>query len=115
MSFEDSYADFVRTVLWSYVGTPDHRDARVKQLSLPQHVTTAYPPAFITVGNADPLAPQSVAFAEALRAKGVAVDVLFFPADHKPPLPHEYQFFLSTEAGRRALDRSLAFVAANGG
>jgi acetyl esterase/lipase len=113
LNFEGAFKNFMRTVLWSYVGTPDHRDARVKQLSLPQHVTADYPPAFITVGNADPLAPQSVAFADALRAKGVAVDALFFPADHQPPLPHEYQFLLSIDAARRALDRSLAFLAAH--
>jgi acetyl esterase/lipase len=86
----------------------------VQQISLPAHVTAAYPPFFISVGNADPLARQSVAFADAARAQGVAVDALFFADDYKPTLPHEYQFILSTEAARLALDRSLAFLVARG-
>jgi len=81
-------------------------------MSLHTHVTATYPPAFISVGNADPLAPQSAMFADAMRAQGVAVDPLFFPDDYTPALPHEYQFFLSTDAARLALDRSLAFLAA---
>jgi acetyl esterase/lipase len=114
LNFEGPFADFMRTVLWSYVGTPDPRDPRVQQISLPAHVTAAYPPFFVSVGNADPLARQSVAFADAARARGVEVDALFFADDYKPPLPHEYQFILSTEAARLALDRSLAFLAARG-
>jgi acetyl esterase/lipase len=73
----------------------------------------AFPPAFISVGNADPLAPQSRALAEALEAVGVEVDTLFFPDDHSPPLAHEYQLLLSTQEGRLALDRSVAFLAAH--
>ncbi len=30
---------------------------------------------------------------------------------YKPPLPHEYQFNLDTEAGRLALERTRAFLA----
>ena len=112
MNFTGPFADFMRTVIWSYVGTPDPGDARVAQMSVMPHVTAAYPPVFVSVGNADPLAPQSVALAEALRARGVEVDALFFPGDHHPPLGHEYQLLLSTEAGRLALDRAVAFLTA---
>ncbi len=103
----------MRTVIWSYVGTRNPDDARVRQMSIAPHVTAVYPPVFISVGNADPLAPQSVAFAEALRAQGVEVDTLFFPHDHDPPLDHEYQLLLSTDAGRLALDRAVVFLAAH--
>jgi acetyl esterase/lipase len=60
----------MRTLIWAYLGTRDPHDPRVRELSLTPHVTAACPSVFISVGNADPLAPQSVAFAEALRAKG---------------------------------------------
>ncbi|HEY6255263.1 MAG TPA: alpha/beta hydrolase [Xanthobacteraceae bacterium] len=113
LNFEGPFADFMRTVLWSYLGTTNPRDARVAQMSVLPHVTAAYPPVFISVGNADPLAPQSVAFAEALRAQGIEVDALFFPKDHNPPLDHEYQLLLSTDAGRLAFDRSVAFLKAH--
>jgi hypothetical protein len=46
-----------------------------------------------------------------MTGKGVAVDTLFFPADHSPPLPHEYQFNLEEAAGREALERLTAFLA----
>jgi acetyl esterase/lipase len=113
LNFEGPFADFMRTVIWSYIGTRDPRDARVAQMSVAPHVTAAYPPAFISVGNADPLAPQSEALAEALRARGVAVDALFFPRDHAPPLGHEYQLLLATDAGRLSLERMAAFLAAH--
>jgi len=103
----------MRTVIWSYVGTRNPHDERAAQISVAPHVTSTFPPVFISVGNAEPLAPQSVELANALRAKRVAVDALFFPADHQPPLPHEYQLLLSTDAGRLALDRSVAFLTAH--
>jgi acetyl esterase len=74
------------------------------------YVTGAFPPAFVSAGNADPLLSQSLEMAKVLKAAGVRVDTLFFPDDHEPPLPHEYQFNLDTEAGQLALERSLAFL-----
>jgi len=53
--------------------------------------------------NADPLAPQSRMLAEVVTQHGVPVDTLFFPDDYAPPLAHEYQFDLDTEAGQTAL------------
>ena len=50
-------------------------------------------------------------FAEIAKAKGVPVDSLFFPESYTPPLRHEYQFDLDSDAGRLALDRSLEFLA----
>jgi acetyl esterase len=113
LNFRGSYGEFMRTLLWAYLGTRDPHDPRMRELSLTPRVTAAYPSVFISVGNADPLAPQSVAFAEALRAKGVQVDALFFPQDHDPPLEHEYQMLLSTDAGRLAFDRLVAFLTAH--
>ena len=81
--------------------------------SVVDYVTSAFPPAFISAGNADPLEPQSVAFAETLSGHGVRVESLFFPKEYTPPLPHEYQFHLDTEAGRLALARSIAFISSH--
>lgn len=53
---------------------------------------------------------QSQLMDRKLRAQGVAVDSLFFPADHMPALSHEYQFNLDTAAAQRALDRSEAWL-----
>jgi acetyl esterase/lipase len=103
----------MRTVTWAYLGTRDSTDPRVEQMSVSPHVTLAHPPVFISVGNGDPLAPQSVALADALRAKGVEVDALFFPADHTPRLGHEYQLLLATEDGHFSFERSVAFLTAH--
>ncbi|MBN9547392.1 MAG: alpha/beta hydrolase [Alphaproteobacteria bacterium] len=104
---------FVRTVLWAYSGTRDFmNDERFALISVTHHVTSAFPPAFISSGNGDPLAPQAVALAQRLGTLGVKADSLFFPDDYTPPLPHEYQFNLDTPAGQEALARTLAFVKA---
>jgi hypothetical protein len=49
--------------------------------------------------------------ADTLASRGARVERLFFARDLAPALPHEYQFNLDSEAGRLALERSLAFVA----
>jgi acetyl esterase/lipase len=104
---------YIRTIVWSYMGTRDLDDPRVKQISVAPYVTADFPPAFISVGNDDPLAPQSFELARALRAAGAEVETLFFPDDFAPPLGHEYQMFLSLPQARLALDRYVAFLRAH--
>jgi acetyl esterase/lipase len=113
LNFEGSFGGFMRTVIWAYVGTKDPRDPRVAQIAVTPHISANYPPVFISAGNADPLAPQSMALAAAARAQGIETDTLFFPKDHNPPLPHEYQMLLSTEAGQLAFSRAVAFLKAH--
>lgn len=101
---------FLRTVIWSYLGSPRPPLATLREFSVPPHVTPDFPPSFISVGNGDPLAPQSVALANALQRQGVRVDTLFYPASHVLPLGHEYQFDLSRREARDALQRTRAFL-----
>jgi acetyl esterase/lipase len=101
---------FKKIVMWSYMGTRDMRDERMAGFSVTPHLSALFPPVFISVGNADSLAPQSVDFATALRRYGVEVDALFFPEDYDPPLGHEYQMLLTTDAGRLAFERSITFL-----
>jgi acetyl esterase/lipase len=112
-NFEGDFGGFLRTVLWSYLGTRDFlNDPRLAELSVVKNMTADFPPIFISAGNADPLEPQSQLVVEAALRLGVPVDGLFFPKDHQPPLPHEYQFTLDNDAGRLALERSAVFLAA---
>jgi acetyl esterase len=105
---------FLRTVIWSYFSTRDlSANPRRDQFSVVRNVSAAFPPMFISVGNADPLAPQSRRLADAAAGYGVPVDRLFFADDHTPPLPHEYQFNLDTEAAQTAVTRSVAFLKRN--
>ncbi|MDX2309460.1 MAG: alpha/beta hydrolase [Hyphomicrobium sp.] len=103
---------FLQATGWAYFGRKDfQRDPRLHEMSIVRNVGTGFPPMFISVGNADGLAPHSMALADKARALGVDVDSLFFAADHHPPLAHEYQFDLGTAAGREALDRTFGFLA----
>jgi len=112
-NLDGSFGWFLRAALWSYSGEKDFlEDRRFATLSVRQYVTADFPPSFISAGNSDPLRDQSIAFAKTLQDKGVSVETLFFPADYDPPLPHEYQLNLDSEAGREALERAVAFIAA---
>lgn len=109
--FDGAFGGFLRTVFWSYIGSKDFSsDPRIAQFSVMENMTKDFPPAYITAGNADPLEPQSRLLAEFAQRLGVTTDTLFFPKDHQPPLPHEYQFNLDIDAGRTALERTVAFL-----
>jgi acetyl esterase/lipase len=116
LNLDGPFGSFMKTVLWAYTGRRDFtRDdqsgAPAKLMSVTPNVTATFPRTFISVGNGDPLAPQSYALAERLTELGVKVDRLFFPEDYTPRLPHEYQFNLETDTGRLALERAVAFLA----
>lgn len=97
--------------VWAYSGTRDTSAPVIQQMSPYYHVTKDFPPAFISGGNADPLTDvQSKPLVEKLQSLGVNVDTLFFPPDHQPQLPHEYQFNLDNADGQAALARSLQFL-----
>lgn len=104
---------FVNTAGWAYAGRRDWRAAgTLASASVIGALTPAFPPAFVSAGNGDPLAPQSQALAGALAAQGGRVETLFFPASLSPALGHEYQFDLDRPEGRQALDRALDWLAA---
>jgi acetyl esterase len=102
---------FLKTVLWAYSGTKDFKnDPDLKYASVIDYVTGDFPPTFITAGNADPLEPQSLEFAQKLQKLKVNTDALFYPKSHTPKLPHEYQFNLDNADGRQALGRITTFL-----
>jgi len=102
----------VRAVLWAWSGRRRYAaDRRFATASVVRHLSPAFPPALITVGNADPLRAHSELLAARLAEAGAEVETLFFGPDHRPPLGHEYQFDLDGDAGRRFLARMLDFLA----
>ena len=97
-------------VLWAYFGTKDFmNDPRIEQFSVARQLSADFPPIFMSAGNVDPFGPQSHLLAEIAAARGVPIDSPFFADDYSPPLPHEYQFDLGTDAARIALERSVKF------
>ena len=104
----------IRTALWAYTGSRDSDSTALEQMSTIDHATASYPPAFISGGNGDPLTDQdSRPFASRLDQLGVEVTTFFFPEDHEPVLPHEYQFDLNTADGQEALRQVLGFLHAH--
>lgn len=100
--------------VWSYSGSYDFNNPVIHQMSPYYHVTGNFPPTYISGGNADPLTNvQSKPFAAELTLLGVSVTTLFFPENHQPALPHEYQFNLDNDDGMQALDMTAAFVKAH--
>jgi acetyl esterase len=97
--------------VWALTGTRDFSDPVIKQMSPQYHVTEDFPPTFITGGNADALTDgQSKPFAEKLQSMNVDVTTLFYAKDHQPALPHEYQFDLNNDDGKKALTQIMDFV-----
>jgi len=102
---------FVQISLLAYSGQRRFLDdPAFAAWSITDHVSPAFPPTLITVGNADPLRPHSELLAARLQAEGAEPEMLFFPAQHQPPLDHEYQFDLDTDAGQLFLGRLLTFL-----
>jgi acetyl esterase/lipase len=101
-----------KSALWAYTGSRDWSATEAADsMSTIRAVTSALPRAFISGGNGDGLtAVQSVPLSERMRAAGVPVTTMFWPADHEPSLPHEYQFKLDFPDARRALEATIAFL-----
>jgi len=112
VDLDGPFGKFLSTVLWSFSGSKNFKsNPNFAAAWVLNHVTAEFPPSFISAGNGDPLLPQSIALADRLDGRGVRVERLFFANDRQPRLPHEYQFNLDNEAGRLALERSVAFLA----
>jgi acetyl esterase/lipase len=102
-----------RALLWAYTGERHvERSPLSSTISVTDHLTGAFPPTLVTVGNADPLRAHTEALAERLRSAGAPVETVFWPDDQHPPLGHEYQFDLDQEAARAFVARMLGFLAA---
>ncbi len=101
-----------RAALWAYLGTKAWSETPGGELmSTLDDVTADFPTAWITGGNGDPLtATQSRPLAAKLTSLGVDVTTVFYPDDHVPSLPHEYQFKLDFEDAQTALDSMEQFL-----
>ncbi|CAN5129797.1 hypothetical protein BH09ACT8_BH09ACT8_07180 [soil metagenome] len=100
----------LRTCLWAYTARRNWlRPQFIDELSTAQHLTPDFPPAFITVGDKDPFEEQSKEFAEALAARGILADTLFWTGSGAG-LGHEYQFDYRQPQAQEALGRTLRFL-----
>lgn len=96
--------------LWSYTGVRHFESFdRIDELSTVNHVTPDYPPVFLTVGDADPLEPQSLELLEVLEKNGVEVESVLFTGTGAH-LGHDYMMDLDTVPAQRTLERALDFL-----
>ena len=108
---KDNFPGFERFI-WAYTGQKAYlKYARIDELSTVKQATAAYPPTYLTTGDADPLAPQTAELDSVLRAKGVDVTSRFW-TDSGKKLPHDYIFDLTTEAGQTAFQDVVTFIRA---
>jgi acetyl esterase/lipase len=95
---------------WSYTGTRNPEDPLLAQASPIHYLAPDFPATFISGGNGESLtATQAKPFAAKLQALGVKNATLFFPDDHEPALPHNYQFIMDTD-GRESLRAMADFL-----
>lgn len=104
-----------RAYAWSYVGQKDWKSySRLEELSPALTATRAYPPTYMTAGDADPLLPQTYEFDAVLRAKDVDVTSRYWTGTGQA-LPHDYIYNLTTSAARTALADTVTFINEHGG
>jgi acetyl esterase/lipase len=101
-----------KIALWSYTGTKEWAaESPGATMSTIEFVTSDFPPTYISGGNGDGLTwLEGIPMAQRLRSLDVPVTDVFWPADHEPALPHEYQFHLDLEEAQHALGETLEFL-----
>lgn len=104
-----------KSSMWAYSGTKAWAEgATGSTMSTIDWVTADYPTTYISGGNGDGLTwLQSIPLSKRLDALGVDVTTLFWPQDHEPALPHEYQFHLDMPDAQTALQKTIDFLDAN--
>ena len=102
-----------RAVLGWYAGRRGRRDpALVALASVLDHVTASFPPAYLAVGNDDPLRSHSYALADRLAELDVATTTAFYPDEYEPRLGHEFQLDLTrSDEARNVLAGTVTFLA----
>ncbi|MBO3083191.1 alpha/beta hydrolase [Cellulomonas fengjieae] len=103
---------FVDSVMRSFTGTTAYLDdPRFDGISVVGHVTADFPRTLVSCGSADIALGHSLSLVAELERLGVPHETLFFADDHEPPVGHEFQLLLGTDAGQEALSTIHRFVA----
>ena len=95
---------------WAYTGRKDYRAyERLDEMSTAKHITMNYPATFITVGDADPLEPQTREYVDRLSECGVDYVSLFWTGTGAK-LDHDYIYEMNTEQAQKAFEMLLLFI-----
>jgi acetyl esterase len=101
----------MNAMMWAYLGTQDLVNSRqVRQTDILAHITSAYPPTYITDGNQPDTFPEHAkAMSRLLTEKGVD-HVFNYYEPSEARLGHDYTGRLDTPQGRDNLERATTFM-----
>ena len=107
---DNSILDFLlgRTA-WAYFGMKNWADEFSDQVAISNHITSDFPPTFISDGNTSSFEDHGRALAADLEDKGVPVETFFVSADDEVTM-HEYQFIMNTAAGQESFKKTVDFM-----
>jgi acetyl esterase/lipase len=105
----------LKSSMWAYTGSKTWAEnSSGATMSTINWVTEDFPTTYISGGNGDALTwLQSIPMAQRLDELGVDITTQFWPADHEPALPHEYQFHLDMPDAQTALQKTIDFLNAH--
>jgi acetyl esterase len=83
---------------------------RVDIASPLRHLTSEYPPSFISCGGSDPLLPESRALSEALEELGVPHRDLYLTKPEYPHVNHGFLSFRFFKSSRVGMQESIGFL-----
>lgn len=102
---------FVDSVMRAFTGTTAYLDdPRFAGISVVEHLTADFPRTLVSCGCADLALGHTLSMIATLERLGVPHEALLFDGDD-PPVGHEFQFLLGTDAGQEALAAIQRFVA----
>ena len=99
----------MKRAAWAYYGSPNWLEKYGDEISVVDHITKDFPPAFITDANTMSFPDHGEKLADTLRQKQVPVETYFMPAEEEKTI-HEYQFIMNTPAGQECYKRTLEFL-----
>ena len=101
---------FFDKLAWSYVGKKNYTEFdKIDEISVVRHITANYPPVFITVGDADPLQPQTLELIEKLEENNVKYDSILWTGTNAN-LWHDYIYEQNTEEAIKAYEMTVRFI-----
>lgn len=100
----------INNLVQAYTGNRKDDAEFLLSISPSQHLTSDYPPVFISSGNKDFLTrTQALPFVELLKENNIPVTAVFYP-DSKELLVHEYQFMMSKRASQETFMKTIEFI-----
>lgn len=93
----------------AYFGTRDWRNLYGQQATLKYHVTSDFPPTFITDGNKGSFEHDGKDFEQALRDLGVITESYYIDGNDEM-VGHEYQYNMHTTVAEISFMRTISFL-----